>query len=161
MGHLHICAAVLAEFGVDVVPLTAALGTALCRYDALIILHGPLGCYDPRWHGEDGISSDHEKSRHRLAHVGLRRDVTISDRRYRNNCPVDTARYTGEYAFFPFNEIHHRANYDDYVNYSEVKDHNFSATRMKRPRQLTCLVDILSEFKDAKYTENAQRANDQ
>jgi len=63
---------VLAEFGVDVVPLTAALGTALRRDYALIILHGPLGCYDPRWYGEDGISSDHEKGRHGLAHVGLR-----------------------------------------------------------------------------------------
>ena len=133
-GHLHICAAVFAEFGVDVVPLAAALGTALRRYDALIILHGPLGCYNSRWHGEDGISSDHEKGRYRLAYVGLRCDVTISDCRYRNNCPVDTAWYTCEPAFSPFNEIHHRANYDNYVNHREVKDHNFSTTRMKRSR---------------------------
>ena len=124
---LHICATVLTEFSVGIVPFTAALGTALCRNDALPVLHGPFSRYDARWHGEYSIPSDHEEGRHGLAHVGLWCDITVPYRRYCNDRPVNAAGYAGETVLSSFYEIHHSADYDDHVNHCEIENHDFSA----------------------------------
>lgn len=99
-GSLQTCSAVLAEFGVCIMSFTAALRTALSAYDALLVLHGPLGCYDARRNGEYGISGDHEKSGYRLSYVCLWGNVSVSDGCYRDNSPINTARYAGEAVFF-------------------------------------------------------------
>ena len=158
---LHICATVFTEFSVGIVPLTAALGTTLCRNDALLVLHGPFSRYDARWHGEYSIPSDHEEGSHGLAHVGLWCDITVSYRCYCNDRPVNAARYAGETVLSSFYEIHHSADYDDYVNHCEIENHDFSATTVQCARELTRFADILRELKDAKYTENPERANNQ
>ena len=134
--------------------LGAALRASLCTDFFGCPRH--LASHDPRRDGDDTKPQDHDDRGDCLAKRCVGRYVSVPHSRHRDDCPIDTARNTGEAIGLALDEVHHRSEDDGERDDRQKKDDDFAAARTERPHHDISFANKAYQFEYTKHPEYAE-----